>query len=35
MRDTLTHLIERCHGDHRPDCPIFDDLAGDGGEDVN
>ena len=28
MRRTLVHLIERCHGDHRPDCPILDDLAG-------
>ncbi len=28
MRHTLTHLIERCHGDERPDCPILDDLAG-------
>ena len=28
MRDTLTHLMERCHGDDRPDCPILDDLAG-------
>ena len=28
MRRTLTHLIERCHGDSRPDCPILDDLAG-------
>jgi Cu(I)-responsive transcriptional regulator len=28
MRRTLTHLIERCHGDHRPDCPILEDLAG-------
>ena len=28
MRDTLTHLIERCHGDERPDCPILEDLAG-------
>ena len=27
MRDTLNHLIERCHGDARPDCPILDDLA--------
>ncbi len=35
MRDTLTDLIERCHGDDRPDCPILDDLAGDGGEAVN
>lgn len=29
MRDTLTHLVERCHGDDRPDCPILDDLSGD------
>ena len=28
MRDTLVHLMERCHGDQRPDCPILDDLAG-------
>ena len=28
MRRTLTHLIERCHGDGRPDCPILEDLAG-------
>ncbi len=40
MRDTLTHLIERCHGDDRPECPILDDLAGEGaggfgGENVN
>ncbi len=28
MRDTLTHVMERCHGDDRPDCPILDDLAG-------
>lgn len=27
MLRTLTHLIESCHGDHRPDCPILDDLA--------
>ncbi len=29
MRDALTHLVERCHGDDRPNCPILDDLAGD------
>ena len=29
MRDTLVHLVERCHGDDRPDCPIIEDLAGD------
>jgi MerR family copper efflux transcriptional regulator len=27
IRQTLLGLIERCHGDHRPDCPILDDLA--------
>ena len=31
MRDALDHLIERCHGDDRPDCPILDDLAGEEG----
>ena len=28
MRATLSHLVEACHGDHRPDCPILSDLAG-------
>lgn len=28
MRDTLTHLTHRCHGDDRPDCPILKGLAG-------
>ncbi len=28
MRETLTHLMERCHGDARPDCPILQGLAG-------
>ena len=28
MRETLAHLIDACHGDHRPDCPILSDLAG-------
>ena len=27
MRGTLSHLIEACHGDHRPDCPILSDLS--------
>ena len=27
MRATLQALVDRCHGDHRPDCPILDDLA--------
>ncbi|MCR9254652.1 MAG: Cu(I)-responsive transcriptional regulator [Alphaproteobacteria bacterium] len=28
MRATLSHLVERCHGDGKPDCPILADLAG-------
>jgi len=24
---TLQHLAEHCHGDHRPECPILDELA--------
>ena len=28
MRQTLLSLLHDCHGDHRPDCPILDDLAG-------
>ncbi|MEP1930811.1 MAG: Cu(I)-responsive transcriptional regulator [Sedimentitalea sp.] len=28
MRGTLAHLIDECAGDHRPDCPILEDLAG-------
>ncbi|GAB4366929.1 MAG: Cu(I)-responsive transcriptional regulator [Kiloniellaceae bacterium] len=28
MRETLKHLMERCHGDERPDCPILQGLAG-------
>jgi DNA-binding transcriptional MerR regulator len=27
MVRTLEHLSRHCHGDHRPDCPILDDLA--------
>jgi MerR family copper efflux transcriptional regulator len=27
MRKTLEHLVHHCRGDHRPDCPILDDLA--------
>jgi MerR family transcriptional regulator, copper efflux regulator len=26
MRRTLQHLVDCCHGDHRPDCPILDEL---------
>jgi Cu(I)-responsive transcriptional regulator len=28
MEATLAELVEHCHGDTRPDCPILDDLAG-------
>ena len=28
MRRTLVDLALHCHGDHRPDCPILDDLSG-------
>mgnify|MGYP003645687414 CR=1 FL=1 len=28
MRSTLSNLIDHCKGNHRPDCPILDDLAG-------
>ncbi|HBX56242.1 Cu(I)-responsive transcriptional regulator [Pseudomonas sp. UBA2684] len=31
LRDTLQELIEDCHGDHRPDCPILKDLESGGG----
>jgi len=27
MVATLEHLTHHCHGDHRPECPILDDLA--------
>lgn len=27
IRSQLQHLVEHCHGDHRPDCPIIEDLA--------
>ena len=29
MEKTRSHLIERCAGDERPDCPILDGLSGD------
>lgn len=31
MRETLSQLVEACHGDHRPDCPILTDLSGADG----
>jgi Cu(I)-responsive transcriptional regulator len=27
MKRTLEHLAAHCHGDHRPHCPILEDLA--------
>ncbi len=27
MRGTLRQLVQACHGDERPECPILDDLA--------
>lgn len=27
MIGTLGHLMRHCHGDHRPECPILDELA--------
>ena len=27
IRDQLRQLADCCHGDHRPDCPIIEDLA--------
>lgn len=28
LREMLGHLVEHCHGDARPDCPIIDGLSG-------
>ena len=28
MQRTLSTLLNHCHGDDRPECPILDDLAG-------
>jgi len=28
MRQTLSHLVRECAGDHRPDCPILKGLEG-------
>jgi len=28
MQRSLSDLLQHCHGDARPDCPILDDLAG-------
>ena len=34
MKATLEHLVHRCHGDDRPDCPILDTLASDSPDAV-
>lgn len=31
LRQMLGHLVENCHGDARPDCPIIDGLSGKSG----
>lgn len=31
LKAALQPLVDCCHGDDRPDCPILDDLAGQGG----
>lgn len=31
MQRSLQDLLQHCHGDARPDCPILDDLARQGG----
>ncbi len=28
MHATLSELVQKCHGDDRPDCPILDELSG-------
>lgn len=35
LRAVLSHLVANCHGDHRPACPIIDDLAGEGTSQPN
>ncbi len=31
IRDTIADLAHRCHGDHRPDCPILNELEASEG----
>ena len=35
LRAVLTELVDSCAGNHRPDCPILDDLAGGDKERVH
>lgn len=32
IKKTLENLVQRCHGDHRPECPILDGLAAEPAE---
>lgn len=32
LRETLSNLVQNCHGDNRPNCPILEGLAGIGKE---
>ena len=34
MKSTLEHLVQCCHGDERPECPILDGLAREGVPDA-
>ena len=34
MKATLEHLVHCCHGDERPECPILETLADEGGADA-
>jgi MerR family copper efflux transcriptional regulator len=34
MKAALEHLVQGCHGDERPACPILDGLAGEDGTGV-
>lgn len=31
IRNTISALAERCHGDQRPECPILDELGASAG----
>lgn len=32
IKHTLEHLVQHCHGDERPDCPILESLEQDSGK---
>ena len=34
IADTLSHLIEHCHGDERPECPILESFERDDANDA-